>query len=179
MSRMRHDTKYVQGYSTALLCLGLFLLLGALQFSFTFHGTGNDAAFVFISGVLCLLGAPCLAVSLLRWLRVAAALPATVALSFCLLLGFPFGTLLSLYWLKNVKPKELAPQDHTHRAWFNYTVALYILGLLLLDMTLVLRFVQSLPGPKIHMLEILKLGGLTAALAAIAMGAWLSARKSE
>jgi hypothetical protein len=176
---MRRDTKYVQGYSIALLCLGLVLLLGALQFSFTFHSVGNGPAFAFISGILCLLGVPCLAVSLLRSLRVAAALPATVALSFCLLLGFPFGTFLSLYWLKNVKPKELAPQDHPHRAWFNYTVALYILGLLLLDMTLVLRFVQSLPGPEVHLLGILKLGGLIVALAAIAIGAVLSTRKSK
>jgi cytochrome bd-type quinol oxidase subunit 2 len=179
MSRVRPDIEYVKGYSIALLCLGLFLLLGALQLSLESHGAGHSPALAFTAGVLCLLGVPCLVVSLLRWLRLAAALPATAALSYFLLLGFPLGTFLSVYWLKKVRSKELALQDQLHPAWFSYTVVLYILGLLLLDMALVLRLVQSPPGSEIHMLEMLRLGGVGVALAAIATGAWLSTRKSE
>jgi uncharacterized membrane protein YidH (DUF202 family) len=178
MSRMRPDIEYVKGYSIALLCLGVFLLLGALQFRFTFRGTEDDPVFALISSLLCLLGIPCLVVSLLRWMRVAAALPATAALSFCLLVVPPFGTLLSLYWLKKVRPRELTPQDPPHRAWFNYTVALYILGLVMLDMFLVLRYVQILPGPEDRFLEILTWGGLILALAALAVGALRSSRSA-
>jgi hypothetical protein len=111
-------------------------------------------------------------------MRVAAALPATAALSFCLLVAPPLGTILSLYWLKKVRPRELAPQDPPHRAWFNYTVALYILGLVMLDMVLVLRYVQSLSGPEDHLLEIFTWGGSILALAAIVVGALRSTRSA-
>jgi len=90
MSRMRPDIEYVKGYSVALLCLGGSLLLGALQFSFTFRSTEDDPVFALVSSILCLVGITCLVVSLLRWMRVAAALPATAAVSFCLLVA-PLG----------------------------------------------------------------------------------------
>jgi hypothetical protein len=177
MSRTRPDIEYVKGYSIALFCMGVFLLFGALQFPFTL-GTEDNPAFALVSGILCLLGIPCLVVALLRWMRVPAALPATVALSFCLLFVLPVGTILSLYWLKNVRPRELTPQDPPHRAGFNYTVALYILGLLMLDMFLVLRFALSLPGPEDHLLEMFKWGVLILALAALAIGALRSTRST-
>ena len=124
MSRVRPHIEYVKGYSTALLCLGVFFLLTALQFSFTFRGTKNEDVVALVSNIQCLLGITCVVVSLLRRMRLAAALPATAAVSFCLLFAPPLGTILSLYWLKKVRPRESTPQDPPHRAWFNYTVAL-------------------------------------------------------
>jgi hypothetical protein len=173
MIGMKADVEYVKGYSTALLCLGLFLLLGALQFGFLPHGNGHDPAFTLVASILCLLGIPCLVVALLRWMRLAAALPATVALSFCLLIVFPFGTLLSLYWLKNVQPKELPPQDH--RAGLNFAVALYILSLLMLDMALVVHFIRGPSGQEFPVLKALEFGGWSLALVALVVGALRSA----
>ena len=179
MSSERPHIEYVKGYSIALLCMGGFLLLGALQIRFIFGDTENDPVFTLVSSILCLLGIPCLVVALLRWMRVAAALPATAALSFCLLFAPPLGTILSLYWLKKVRPRESTPQDPPHRAWFNYTVALYILGLVMLDMVLVLRYVQALPGPEDHLLEMFTWGGLILALATFAVGALRSTRSAR
>jgi hypothetical protein len=173
MTGMKADVEYVKGYSVALLCLGLFLLLGALQLGFLPHGNGHDPAFTLVSGILCLLGIPCLVVSLLRWLRFAAALPATVALSFFLLIGFPFGTLLSLYWLKNVQQKELPPQDH--RAGLNFAVALYILSLLMLDMALVVHFIGGPSGHEFPVLKVLEFGGWSLASVALVAGTLRSA----
>jgi uncharacterized membrane protein YidH (DUF202 family) len=178
MGRTMPDMEYVKGYSIALLCMGVFLLLGALQFIFIL-GIGDDPVFALVSSILCLLGIPCLVVALLRWMRVAAALPATAAVSFCLLFAPPLGTILSLYWLKKVKPREATPQDPPHRAWFNYTVALYILGLVMLDMVLVFRYAQGLPGPEDHLLEMFTWGGLILALATLAIGALRSTRSAR
>jgi hypothetical protein len=57
-------------------------------------------------------------------------------------------------------------------------VALYILGLLMLDMFLVLRYMQSLPGPEDPWLEMFKWGGLILALATLAIGALRSTRSA-
>jgi uncharacterized membrane protein len=162
---------YVKGYSIALLCLGLFLLLGALQLRLTSHSAEVASSFAFISSILCLQGFSCLTVALLRWARASAALPATAALSFCLLLAFPLGTGLSIYWLTRVKSRETTPRDASERTWFNYTVALFILGLLMLYATLVFRFVLgSAGGPENHLLPIIELGVFVMALAAIVVG---------
>lgn len=96
MNRANPNVEYVKGYSIALLCLGLFLLLGALQFRFTLRGAGGDSSLTFLSSILGLLGISCLAVSLLRWVRASGALPATTALSLCMLFAFPLGTALSI-----------------------------------------------------------------------------------
>jgi len=176
---MRPDIEYVKGYSIALLCLGVFFLLTALQFSFTFRDTENADVFALVSSIQCLFGITCVVVALLRRMRVAAALPATAAVSFCLLFAPPLGTILSLYWLKKVRPREPTPQDPPHRAWFNYTVALYILGLVMLDMVLVLRYVQGLPGPEDHLLEMFTWGGLILALATFTVGALRSTRSAR
>ena len=170
MNRVRSDGVYVKGYSIALLCLGLFLLLGALQFRLTSRSAEVASALTFVSSILCLLGFSCLTVALLRWTRASAALPATAALSFCLLLAFPLGTGLSIYWLTSVKPSETIPQDVSERTWFNYTVALYILGLLMLDATLVFRFVLGSAGPENQLLRFIELGMFVVALAAIVVG---------
>jgi len=136
---------YVKAYSVTLFCLGLLLLLGSLQFLVSDGGTGSPQRFV--SSLLLLGGFACLVVALLRWMKASAALPATVALSFLLLLAFPFGTVVSIYWLTSVRPKEPTPRDNLHRAWFQYTVALYIFGLFLLDGVLIIRYVlASSPG---------------------------------
>lgn len=171
MNEAKPDVEYVKGYSIALLCLGLFLLLGALQFRFTIAGDGDDSSLTFISNILCLLGFSCLAVSLLRWVRASAALPATVALSLCLLIAFPLGTALSAFWFASVRQKEPVPQDVSQRAWFNYTVALYILGLLMLDATLVFQFALGSTGPEDQLLDFFELGMSVVALAAIVTGA--------
>jgi hypothetical protein len=173
MSKMSHGVEYVKGYTLALLGLGVFLFLGALQLSFTIPRSAGDPALAFISSLLCMLGLSCLVVCMLRWMRVAAALPATTALSFCLLLAFPLGTLLSLYWLKKVRPKELVPQDRSRR-WLNSTVGLYIFGLLMLDMALTVRFVRHLSEPPIEFLAALELGGWILGSAALAAGAVIS-----
>ncbi len=144
-----------------------------MQFGFLPHRAGNNSAFTLASSILCLLGIPCLVVSLLRWLRSAAALPATVALSFFLLIGFPFGTLLSLYWLKNVQQKELPPQDH--RAGLSFAVALYILSLLMLDMALVVHFIRGPSGQEFPVLKTLEFGGWSLASVALVAGALRSA----
>src|SRR4051812_49423514 len=119
MNRANPDAEYVKGYSIALLCLGLFLLLGALRFRFELPGAGGDSSLTFVSNILFLLAFFCLAVSLLRWLRTSAALPLTVALSLCLLLAFPLGTAMSVYWFARVRRREPIPQDGPQRAWFN------------------------------------------------------------
>ena len=175
MNGARPEVEYVKGYSIALLCLGLLLLLGALQFQFTILGAGGDSSLTFISNILCIFGFSCLAVSLLRWVRASAALPATVALSLCLLLAFPLGTALSAFWLTSVRSRELVPQNVSQRTWFNYTVALYILGLLMLDATLVFKFALGPGGPDDQLLGFIKLGTLAIALAAIATGVLRSA----
>lgn len=162
--------EYVKAYTIVLLCLGLSLLLGALQFRFTLPGTEDQPALIFVSNILCLLGSSFLVVALLRGVRAAAALPATTALSFCLLLAFPFGTALSIYWLANVRPKETIPQDVSQRIWFNYTVALYILGFLLLDATLVFRLVLGSPEAGSPSLNLIGLGMLVIGLVAIVTG---------
>jgi hypothetical protein len=161
------DVEYVKGYSIALLCLGLFLLLGALQFRFALRGAGGDSSLTFISSLLCLLGFSCLAVALLRWVRASAALPATTALSLCMLFAFPFGTALSIYWLTRVKPREAIPQGVSRRTWFNYTVTLYILGLLLLDTALALRFTLGSADSGDQLLGFIEAGMSVLALAAI------------
>jgi hypothetical protein len=173
MIRANPDTgyDYVKGYSVALLCLGLFLLLGALQFWFMLRGAGSDSSLTFISNILCLLGFSCLAVSLLRWFRAPAALSATAALSLCLLFVFPLGTAMSVYWLNRVRPREVVPQNVSQRAWFNYTITLYILGLLMLDAALVLRFALGPNGSGDQLLELIELGMFVVALAAIVIGA--------
>jgi len=170
MNRAESNVEYVKGYSIALLCLGLVLLLGALQFRLVPRNAEVASSFTFLSSILCLLGFSCLTVALLRWVRASAALPATVALSFFLLLAFPLGTGLSVYWLTNVKPREAIPQDVSERNWFNYTVALYILGLLMLDATLVFRFVLGSAGPEDQLLGFIGLGVFIVALAAIVVG---------
>jgi hypothetical protein len=167
MNRENPDVEYVKGYSIALLCLGLFLLLGALQFRITLRGAGGDSFLTFLSSILCLLGLSCLAVSLLRWVRASAALPATTALSLCMLFAFPLGTALSVYWLTRVKPREAIPQDIAPRAWFNYTVALYILGLLMLDVVLVVRFALGSANSEDQLLSFIETGMSVVALAAI------------
>jgi hypothetical protein len=167
MNRANPDVEYVKGYSIALLCLGLFLLLGALQFRFTLRGAGGDSSLAFLSSILCLLGLSCLAVSLLRWVRASAALPATTALSLCMLFAFPLGTALSIYWVTRVKPREAIPQDVTRRTWFNYTVALYILGLLMLDAVIVFRFALGSADPEDQVLSLIGVGVSVVALAAI------------
>jgi NADH:ubiquinone oxidoreductase subunit 3 (subunit A) len=171
MNRANPDAEYVKEYSIALLCLGFFLLLGALQFRFALRGAGGDSSLTFISNILCLQGFSCLAVSLLRWLRVSAALPATVALSLCLLLVFPLGTAIFVYWFTRVRPREAIPQHTSQRTWFNYTVTLYILGLLMLDAALVFRFALGSNGPEDQLLEFIELGIFVVALAAIVIGA--------
>jgi hypothetical protein len=148
MNRVQPEIEYVRAYSIALLCLGLFSLLAALQYGFELRSSEDSSSLILVSGILCLLGSSSLMVSLLRWVRAAAALPATAALSYCLLFVFPFGTALSIYWLTSVRPKETIPQDVSQRTWFNYTVALYILGLLLLDTALVFRYVFVLGSPE-------------------------------
>lgn len=170
MKKAMPDVEYVKGYSIALLCLGLFLLLGALQFRLVPPSAEVNPSLSFISSILCLLGFSCLTVALLRWGRVSAALPATVALSFCLMLAFPLGTGMFIYWLTRVKPREAIPHDVPQRSWFNYTVALYILGLLMVDATLVFRFAVGSTGPENQVLEFLELGMFVVALAAIAVG---------
>lgn len=167
MNRANPDVEYVKGYSIALLCLGLFLLLGALQFRFTLRGAGGESSLTFLSSILCLLGLSCLAVSLLRLVRVPAALPATAALSLCMLFAFPLGTALSIYWLTRVKPREAIPQDVARRTWFNYTVALYILGLLMLDAVLVFRFALGSVDSEDQLLSFIGIGMSVVALAAI------------
>lgn len=167
MNRANPNVEYVKGYSIALLCLGLFLLLGALQFRFTLRGAGGDSSLTFLSSILCLLGLSCLAVSLLRWVRASAALPATTALSLCMLLAFPLGTALSIYWLTRVKPREAISQDIAQRTWFNYTVALYILGLLMLDTVLVFRFTLGSADSEDQLLSFIGIGMSVVALAAI------------
>jgi hypothetical protein len=67
-------------------------------------------------------------------------------------------------------------EGNPHRARFNYTVALYILGLLLLDMALVFRFVQGEAGPDDSLFKIFEWGGLILGLAVIATGALRSTR---
>jgi uncharacterized membrane protein YidH (DUF202 family) len=172
MDRMKPGAEYVKGYSMALLGLGFFFLVGALQFKSILHGAEAAPTFAFLSSFLCLLGIACLAVSLLRWMRVAAAVPATTALSFCLLIAFPFGTALSLYWLARVRPKELTPQEtSSQRAWFNYTVALYVMSLLFLDAALVFHFMLGDASSTAYRpVELLALVMLVLALAAIVVG---------
>jgi hypothetical protein len=167
MSRANPNVECVKGYSIALLCLGLFLLLGALQFRFALRGTVDDSFLTFISGILFLLGFSCLAVFLLRWVRASAALPATTALSLCMLFAFPLGTALSIYWLTRVKPMEVIPQDVSRRTWFNYTVTLYILGLLMLDAALVFRFALGSADLEDQLIGFIELGMFVVALAAI------------
>ena len=176
---MKPGIDYVKGYSIALLGLGFFFLLGALQFRFTMPGTKDNPAFSFIAGILCLLGIPCLVVAILRWLRVAAALPATAALSVCLLIGFPVGTLLSLYWFARVKPREQGPREKPQRTWFLSAVVLYILGFLFLDMALVLRFVWALDKQVDPILQAFERGGWIVAAAVLAAGDFCSARASS
>ena len=124
MNRGEPRIEFVKGYSVALLCLGVFLLLGALQFQLAPKAAEDSSFSIFISSILYLLGFSCLAVSLLRWTRASAALPARSALSLCLLLAFPFGTGLSIYWLARVKPRETISQGVSERIWYNYTVTL-------------------------------------------------------
>jgi hypothetical protein len=162
---------HVVGYSIALLCLGAFLLLGALQIRFLGATSSDGTPFSFISNLLVLFGSACLVVSLLRWRGAAVALPMTAALSIVLLIAFPIGTILSLYWLTNVRQKEAVVLEESESVWFNYTVGLYILGLLLLDTALILQFVVSSPGPESRALEILTLGVWIVGLAALAIAA--------
>lgn len=172
MSRAPGLLDYDKGYSIALLCLGAFFLLGALQIRFL-GAADADAThpFSFISNLLALLGLAGLTVSLLRWMRFPLALPMTAALSIVLLIAFPIGTILSLYWLTSVRQRESVDQGGSEGVWFNYTVALYIGGLMFLDAALVLRFVLSSPGPESRVLELLTLGFWIAGLAALAIGA--------
>jgi len=158
MNGSRPDVEYVKGYSIALLSMAPLFLLGALTLQFLFSMT-------FLSSMLCLLGFSCLAVSRLRWVRAAPALPATAALSFSLLLAFPFGTALSVYWLASVRPKEAIPQDVSQRTWFNYTVVLYILGLLLLLLDATVLSLLALPGPQSRALDLVRLGIFVVAVA--------------
>ncbi|MFL6234333.1 MAG: hypothetical protein ACJ76N_14465 [Thermoanaerobaculia bacterium] len=171
MNRGEPTIEFVKGYSIALLCLGVFLVLGALQFQLASRGAEDSSSSTFISSILYLLGFSCLAVSLLRWARASAALPATAALSLCLLLAFPLGTGLSIYWLTRVKPRETISREVSERAWFNYTVMLYILGLLMLDAALVFRFVLGSAGSEDQLLSFIELGLFVVAFAAIVIGA--------
>lgn len=175
MTEMKPRMEYVKGYSIALLCLGLFFFLGALQFGLMFDGSEDRGPINFAISILCLQGASCLAVFLLRWTRSPAGLPATTALSVALLFAFPIGTVLFFYWLSNVKPKEPSPEDESQSAWFNYTVGLYIAGLLMLDMALVFRFAFGWPGSGSQLLTLFGAGLLVVALAALATGAVRSA----
>jgi hypothetical protein len=99
-----------------------------------------------------------------------------VALSLCLLFAFPLGTASSIYWLTSVRPKETIPQDTSQRAWFNYTVALYILGLLLLDTALVFRLALGFPKADDRLLNLIGQGLLVVALMAMAVGGLRSTR---
>jgi len=164
MNEMKISVEYVKGYTIALLCLGLFLLLGALQLGMM---PGADAAFSFMTGILCLVGLSCVTVALLRWMRSPAALPATTAVSLLLFLAFPVGTILAFYWLSSVKPREPKPDTDPWSAWFNYTVMLYILGLVLLDAGLGLRLLLEEDG----VVNLISWGMLAVGAAALAIGA--------
>jgi hypothetical protein len=170
VNRLETSPEYVKGYSITLLCLGAFFLLGALQLVL-FQGDRDNPSVQFISAVLCLLGFSCLTVSLLRWARLPAALPATEALSLLMFVAFPLGTIVSLYWLRNVRPREPIPEDDPWRARFRYTVALYIFGLMLLDAGMTMRFVLGSSGSEAPLLKALELGMFFLGLAAIAVGA--------
>ena len=171
MDQVPPRVNYVKGYSTALLILGALQLLGALQMRSSDATPSIAFSYSLISNILILIGIACLVVSLLRWMRSTVALPATAALSIVLLIGFPFGTILSLYWLTRVRQKEAVLQEGSRRVWFKYTVALYILGLMLLDGALVLQMVANSPGPESTALEILTLGLWVVGLAALAIAA--------
>lgn len=176
MDQSKSGGEYVKAYSTALLGLGLLLLLGAVQLRFVFPASPSDPSTIFVSDFLFLLGFSCLAVASLRWARAPQALPATAALSLFLLIAFPFGTIVAIYWLVSVRPQEKPPQDISRRTWFRYTVALYVLGLLLLDTALVFRLVLGSPGQLDRVLVWLEVGCLVVAAAAIAIAAARSTR---
>jgi len=84
-----------------------------------------------------------------------------------MLFAFPLGTALSIYWLTRVKPREAIPQDVAQRTWFNYTVALYILGLLMLDAVLVFRFALGSTDSEAQLLRFIGIGMSVMALATI------------
>ena len=163
MKETKISVEYVKGYTIALLCFGLFLLLGALQFRMM---SGADAGFSFIAGMLCPIGLSCVTVALLRWMRSPAALPATTAVSLLLFVAFPVGTILAFYWLSSVKPREPKPETDPWSAWFNYTVMLYILGLVLLDGGLVIRLLLG----EDRILNLFSWGMLAVGGAALAIG---------
>ena len=102
--------------------------------------------FDFLSNIILLLGFACIVVAALRFVWVPAGLPATAAISLFLLLSFPFGTALSIYWATFVRPKEAIPRSGSERIWFQYTVALHVMGLLVLSSALVPTFVIGLDG---------------------------------
>lgn len=164
MNEEKTSVEFVKGYTIALLCLGLFFLLGALQF-----GSISDASFAFVAGVLSLIGVFCVAVALLRWLRSPAALPATTALSLLLFIAVPLGTILAFYWLASVKPREPKPETDPWSAWFNYTVMLYVLGLFLLDAGIVVRGALGV-GPEDGLLNLFSWGVMAVGAVALAVG---------
>jgi hypothetical protein len=135
-----------RGYSVGLLGVGLLHLLLAFAQATGPAVVEGEALRRFISSILFLVAAACVTAALLRWTRVPAALPVTAALSLCLLFVFPFGTALSIYWLTRVREREISCSSAAERARFLYTVALYVLALLLVDAALVFRFVLH-PGP--------------------------------
>lgn len=147
MDGTKPDVEYAGGYSAALLALGALLLIGGLEMRFSLvQGTKDDPAMAFVSSILYLLGGASLVVSLLRWLRARAALPATAALSWVLIASFPFGTMLWAYWFFSVRLKERMAPDQLNRSWFNGTVALFVLSLLAVDTALFSRWMRQ-TGP--------------------------------
>ncbi|HEV7668991.1 MAG TPA: hypothetical protein VGS22_10735 [Thermoanaerobaculia bacterium] len=176
MNEAKPKVEYVKGYSIALLCLGVFLLLGALLLRGEPYSAELASSVTLISSILYLLGFACLTVALLRWARASAALPTTAALSLCFLFSFPLGTGLFIYWLTRVKAKEAIPQDASERIGFNYTVALYIFGLLMMCATLVFRFSLGSAGPEDQLLGFVELGMVGVALAAFGVAALRSTK---
>lgn len=123
---------YSKPYSLLLFGLGLLSLFGALRFRIAAPSSGVATSLLFLSGVLSVMGLACVVVALLRQLRSPAAAAATVALSSCLILAFPVGTILAAYWLVKVRPIERTSASLDERSWFTYTATLYGLGLMLL-----------------------------------------------
>ena len=164
-----------RGYSVGLLGVGLLHLLLAFARSTGSAVGGGEALPRFVTSILFLVAASCLTAALLRWTRVPAALPVTAAVSLCLLLFFPFGTALSIYWLTRVRERELSFSSAAERTRFLYTVALYVLALLLVDAALAFHFVLN-PGPGEDILKALCMGFLVMASLFLAVAVLRSGR---
>jgi hypothetical protein len=108
--------KFVRGYTTALMVLGIFFVFGIVthQWLIGQEDTEPDLAGIlrFVRNIEVVLALLCIGAAVLRAQGARIAPTVTAAVSIVLAFGFPVGTAVFAYWILSVRPRErVQPTD--------------------------------------------------------------------